>query len=108
MSDKQTEPVDPLGDASWWRAQYENLLASIQPASPVAPAPLALSPLTAAAFEKVEQLTTAYPFFVEKAQQFLAYNEGEDSQEMLFQDLALLLSKAYEAGKYRQAEGGRR
>jgi len=30
-----SEPVDPLGDASWWRAQYENLLASLK-AAPVA------------------------------------------------------------------------
>lgn len=45
-----------------------------------------------------------YPHFVELAQKFLRENEGEDSGEMLVQNLGRLLSVVWDAGKILQSD----
>ena len=57
------------------------------------------------AFERAEEYmknVPAYPCFVEMSQKFLQDHEGEDSNEMLAQDLGRLISVAWEAGKIQQ------
>ena len=44
-----------------------------------------------------------YPMFVDAALKFLQDNEGEYSNEMIGQNLALLLSTVWEAAKIQQA-----
>jgi hypothetical protein len=61
------------------------------------------------AFEQAEvymEKVRVYPGFEIIAQKFLQEHDGEDSQEMLAQDLGRLLSIAWEAGKIIQNSPG--
>jgi hypothetical protein len=54
--------------------------------------------------EVQQQNIPAGDYFADKAQKFLQDHEGEDSDEMLSQDLARLLALAWNAGMIFQSE----